>query len=91
MTRVTITIDKGICYLDCIEHSEDHDVCTIVSSVLNVILMSYPDDYEPEIYEPGHVRIMDNNASEETKAVFKAAKRTLQALAMQEPKYIKVF
>lgn len=91
MTQVTISIDRDTCYLDILEHAGNHDVCTIVSTVANVILMHYPNDFEPEIWQPGHVRIMDCHANEETKAVFRAAKKTLQGLALQEPGYIVVY
>lgn len=87
MTKVIITIHRDSVFFECESHAEDHDTCTIVSTLCNVLaVQSYP-----QVYEPGLVKIVDNSPSEATKAVFTAVEKVLREAAKQNPEYLKVY
>lgn len=92
MTKVMINIDdiSGI-FFDCQMHSGDHDACTIISTLCNVLVEEcFRQDREPTIYNPGHVRI-DMPYSDAAYEVFAAVEEVMQQAARQHPEHIKIY
>ena len=92
MTKVFMNIDEisGM-YYECIEHSGDHDVCTIVSTLSNVIVeQCYIEGHEPTIYNKGHVRV-DMPYSRDAQVVFRAVEGVMRQAAHQLPDHIKIY
>lgn len=92
MTKVMMNIDEisGM-YYECIEHSGDHDVCTIASTLSNVLVEEcFIAGHEPTIYNSGHVRI-DMPYSQQAYAVFRAVEGVFHQLARQHPENIKIY
>ena len=92
MTKVIMNIDEinGI-FFDCINHAEDHDACTIMSTLCNVLVAEcFRQDKEPTIYNKGHVRI-DLPYSEKTFEVFAAVAEAMRQAASQHPDHIKIY
>lgn len=92
MTKVMMNIDEisGM-YYECIEHSDDHDVCTIVSTLSNVIVEEcFVEGHEPTIYNKGHVRV-DMPYSKDAYTVFRAVEGVLHQVARQNPECVKIY
>ena len=92
MTKVMMSIDdiSGI-FFDCQNHAEDHDACTIMSSLCNVLVAEcFRKGKEPTIYNPGHVRI-DMPYSNDTFEVFAAVEEAMRQAAHQLPDHIKIY
>ena len=92
MTKVMINIDElsGIMY-DCLNHSDDYDVCTIMSTLSNVLVeAALRAGYEPKEYKPGHVRI-DIPAGIEATETFRTVEAVIHQVAEQHPEYIKIY
>ena len=57
MTTVTCTKKDGF-HFECVNHSGDHDTCTICSTLCNVLVCAIQlIGVMPEVYESGHVII----------------------------------
>ena len=92
MTKVMINIDdiSGI-FFDCINHADDHDACTIMSTLCNVLVAEcFRQGKEPTIYNKGHVRI-DLPYSDEAFEVFAAVEEAMKQAAKQHPDHIKIY
>ena len=92
MTKVMMNIDEisGM-YYECIEHSDDHDVCTIISTLSNVIVEEcFVEGHEPTIYNSGHVRV-DMPYSKEAYTVFRVVEGVMRQVARQHPENIKIY
>lgn len=92
MTKVFIEIDeiKGIHY-DCYNHADDHDACTIISSLSNVLVEAcFRAGHEPTEYNPGHVRIV-MPYSKEAYEVFAAVEPVIRQAARQNPEHITLY
>ena len=92
MTKVMISIDEisGM-YYECINHAGDHDVCTIASTLSNVIVeQCFIEGHEPTIYNKGHVRV-DMPYSMQAYAVFRAVEGVFNQAARQHPENIKIY
>ena len=92
MTKVMMNIDEisGM-YYECIEHSDDHDVCTIVSTLSNVIAEEcFIEGHEPTIYNTGQVRV-DMPYSKEAYTVFRVVEGVMHQAARQHPENIKIY
>ena len=92
MTKVMMNIDEisGM-YYEVIEHSDDHDVCTIISTLSNVIVEEcFVEGHEPTIYNSGHVRV-DMPYSKEAYTVFRAVEGVLHQVARQNPECVKIY
>ena len=92
MTKVMMNIDEisGM-YYECLEHSDDHDVCTIASTLSNVLVeQCFIEGHEPTIYNSGHVRI-DMPFSQQAYAVFRAVEGVFHQLERQHPENIKIY
>ena len=92
MTKVMMTIDdiSGI-FFDCMNHADDHDACTIMSTLCNVLVEEcFRSGSEPTIYNKGHVRI-DMPYSDEAFHVFRAVEGVMKQAARQQPEHIKIY
>lgn len=92
MTKVMINIDdiSGM-YYEAMTHADDHDVCTIVSTLSNVIVeQCFIEGHEPTIYNKGHVRV-DMPYSKDAYTVFRAVEGVMQQAARQHPDHIKIY
>ena len=92
MTKVMMSIDDiaGI-FFDCQNHAEDHDACTIMSTLCNVLVEEcFRQDRDPTIYNPGHVRI-DMPYSDKAYEVFAAVEAVMHQAARQNPEHIKIY
>lgn len=94
MTKVMYSINDYGLMFDCTNHSDDHDVCTIVSTLCNVLVEActrFDETFEPTIYEKGHVRIdlrmTDNTIIE----VFNSVMGVIRQAALQNPEHIKIY
>lgn len=93
MTKVILNIDESSRLMfDCINHSDDHDVCTIVSTLCNVLVAEADRiDIEPTVYNKGHVRIDIPFADQITQIVFQDVMRCIQEAEHQNPQYLRVY
>lgn len=93
MTKAIMNIDDlGSIFFDCINHAGDHDACTIVSTLCNVLVEAcFNEDKEPTIYNKGHVRIDMENASKETIAIFRTVEKVLNHASEQMPDNIQIY
>lgn len=92
MTKVMMNIDElnGI-FFDCINHAEDHDACTIMSTLCNILVETcFRADCEPTIYNKGHVRI-DMPYSDSAKEIFQTVEAVMRQAASQHPDHIKIY
>lgn len=93
MTKAIMTISPidGI-FFDCESHADNHDACTIMSTLCNVLVdATLATGDNPAIYEPGHVRIDMDYASEKTCHVFQTVWNVMKQAAEQQPDYIKLY
>lgn len=92
MTKVMMNFDEmsGI-FFDCINHADDHDACTIVSTLCNVLVEAcFRAGHEPTTYNPGHVRI-DMPSTPETLEVFRTVQFVMTQAAEEHPDFIKIY
>jgi len=93
MTKAIFQYDKGLMF-DCVNHAGDHDVCTIVSTLCGVLVIAckrFDKDFEPTIYNEGHVRIDVSRADDSLKEVFRTVEAVMKQAAKQHPDYIKIY
>lgn len=93
MTKVMMHINKsGDIMYDCQNHADDHDVCTIMSTLCNVLVeATFMANNEPTIYNSGHVRIDITDADYPTLEVFRAVMGVIKQAAEQHPDFIKIY
>ena len=93
MTKVVFNYEKnGDILFDCMNHADDHDVCTIISTLCNVLVEEcFAVDSEPTVYNPGHVRIDLYEASYPTLEVFRVVEKQIQHVAKQNPDFVKIY
>lgn len=93
MTRLILNIDKKTnIYFDCENHAEDHDVCTIISTLCNVLVAEMIRiGLSPQIYQEGHVRIEIPEAGYLTAYLFQTVKTVFEEVAEQEPKHVRIY
>lgn len=92
MTKVFMNIDEisGM-YYESINHAGDNAVCTIVSTLSNVIVeQCFIEEHEPTIYNKGHVRV-DMPYSKDAQTVFRAVEGVMRQAAHQHPDHIKIY
>ena len=94
MTKAMLNIDplnKSIMF-DCSNHADDHDACTIMSTLSNVLVESclragvYPTDYDS-----GHVRIDIEYADDKTIDTFETVFDVMKQAADQQPDHIRIY
>jgi len=93
MTKAMMVInDNGDIMYDCLNHSGDHDVCTIMSTLSNVLVQAcFRAGHEPTIYNKGHVRIDLFKADYPTIEVFRTVDAVIRKAAEQNPDYIRIY
>jgi hypothetical protein len=94
MTKVIISMgeDGGAFFFDCENHSGDHDVCTITSTLCNVVVARCQEKgYKIDEYREGHVRIAGNRCDEQTNAVLRSVLRVFEQVQEQNPGALKVY
>lgn len=92
MTTVQCSIEQNTIFFECVEHSGDHDTCTICSTLCNVLVCAVQaNGIEPEVYESGHVVIhvkpyrLSKVVFDQVKTVFMAVMNTFRALQESSP------
>ena len=93
MTKVMMNINKsGDIMFDCQNHADDHDVCTIMSTLCNVLVeATFNAGKEPTTYNPGHVRIDIYDADYSTLETFRAVMGVIKQAAAQHSEFIKIY
>ena len=93
MTKAILTIDESSNMMfDCINHADDHDACTIMSTLCNVLVQrTFDIDREPTVYNKGHVRIDISNADQETMNMFRTVYKVMEQAAESQPEYIRTY
>ena len=92
MTKVIMNIKGGSIMYDCLNHAGDHDACTVMATLSNVLVEAADRiGVEATIYNPGHVRVDIPDASAETIEVFEAVKEVIRHAAVRYPEHIKVY
>ena len=94
MTKVIISIgdDGSSFFFDCENHSGDHDVCTIASTLCNVVVQRCMDmGYEIDEYKEGHVRISGDKCDEGTNMVMRTVLKVFEEVQRQNPDHLKVY
>jgi len=83
---------NGDVMFDCINHAGDHDACTIMATLSNVLVESaYRAGKEPTVYDKGHVRVDLYNAEYPTVEVFRTVEAVMRNAAKQMPDNIKIY
>lgn len=90
MTTVTISHSWFSAFLNVEGHAGDHDVCTIISTITNMVAAALPEGVEPDIYEDGHVMIKRDAAERRVIAVTEVAETMFKELEAEYPEHIKV-
>ena len=94
MTEVMYDVhDLGLMF-DCTNHADDHDVCTIVSTLCNVLVeacMRFDNNFEPTIYEKGHVRIDLYMTDDTLIEIFDTVMGVIKQVEIQNPEHIKIY
>ncbi len=93
MTKVMINVGKdGSFFFDCENHSEDHDVCTIASTLCNVVVAGCIEKgHKIDEYKPGHVHITGDECDKETSAILRTVLSVFEQVQEQNPESIKVY
>ena len=93
MTKVMLNADDlGGVFYDCMNHSGDHDVCTVMSTLSNVLVEAcFRAGCEPTEYNPGHVRIDMEQADPMTVELFRTVGSVIEKFAKQYPDYVKIY
>ncbi len=94
MTKLIMDVrdDDSALYFECIMHVGDHDICTMVSTLCNVLVLRCDQrDYDVDIYNEGHVRINIERADAGTCAVARALLDSFMYLEEMYPDYVKVY
>lgn len=92
MTKILMNIKPDSVYMDCINHANNHDVCTIISTLCNVCVAEcIRNGISPKIYEDGHVLIDAVFADKKASEVFEAVALTLSQVAEEHPTYVRIY
>lgn len=94
MTKAIMDADplQRTIMFDCQNHADDHDACTIISTLCNVLVeATFMAGYEPTVYNKGHVRIDIPCADDKTLHLFDAVWNVMRQAADQQSDYIKLY
>ena len=94
MTNVIMDIaeDDSTLYFDCETHAGDKEVCLIMSTACNVLVLRCDKrGYDVDVCESGHVRIDIERADPETCAVARALLDLFLYLEEVYPENVKVY
>ena len=93
MTKVMYNSDplSGI-YYEVLNHADDHDVCTIISTLSKGIVEAcLQADYEPTEYSSGHVRIDMPKVDEKTLYTCNLVYKQILNVARLHPENVKIY
>lgn len=89
--RLSITREDGPLWFDCRGHAGDREVCGMVSTLLNFLVVYMSErGYTPSVYEPGHLQFDIYISDMHINRVFRAAVTTLRQLENHYPDNLKV-
>ena len=94
MTKAIMDADplQRTIMFDCSNHAGDHDACTIMATLCNVLVeATFLAGEEPALYDKGHVRIDISGADDNTLHLFNAVWNVMKQAAEQQPDYIKLY
>lgn len=94
MTKAIMDADplQRTIMFDCTNHADDHDACTIMSTLCNVLVeATFMIGGEPTIYDKGHVRIDISNADDATLHLFGAVWNVMGQASNQMQDYIRLY
>lgn len=92
MTKVMCNIRPNSVYFDCLNHAEDHDVCTIISTLCNVAVAEcIRNGIAPKVYEPGHVLIDATFTDKGAAEVFESVMLVMSQVEENNPKHVRVY
>ena len=92
MTKAIFNFNNWDIMFDCENHAGDHDVCTIVSTLCNVLVAAARKaGIEPTKYDKGHVRIDIHNAGYPTAEVFRLVEELMHSVADQYPEHVRIY
>lgn len=94
MTKAIMDADplQRTIMFDCQNHADDHDACTIISTLCNVLVeATFMAGYEPTVYNKGHVRIDIPCADDETLHLFDAVWNVMRQAEKQQSEFIKLY
>lgn len=84
--------DDSALYFECVNHAGDHDVCTMVSTLCNTLVLRCDKrGYDVEKYDAGHVRINIERADTGTCIVARALLDQFLYMEQFYPDYVKVY
>lgn len=90
--RMTITREDGPLWFDCRGHAGDREVCGMISTVLNFLVIYMSDQgIVPKIYDKGHLQFEIYASNLHINRVFRAVETTLKQLEIYYPENIKVY
>ena len=93
MTKILLIInaEEGIIHFECLDHSEDHDTCTIVSTLCNVLFAECERiGVAPKLNGPS-VKINITDPGSETIEVFQVVQKVLEECYKQNKRYMKLY
>jgi uncharacterized protein YsxB (DUF464 family) len=89
--RLEITREDGPLWFDCIGHAGDREVCGMISTLLNFLVVYMAGEGKcPSIYEPGHLQFEEYMSNKRINDVFKAVVTTLSELSVHYPDNLKI-
>lgn len=94
MTKVMMDINPLLrtIMFDCQSHADDHDACTIISALTNVLVeASMRAKASPTAYGKGHVRLDISGADDKTIYLFETVLEVMKQAADQQPDYIRIY
>ena len=94
MTKVIINTgeDGRSFFFDCENHSGDHDVCTVASTLCNVVVSRCQEKgYRIDDYRPGHVCAHGDHCDESTSAILRTVLHVFEELQEQNAGLIKIY
>lgn len=90
--RLDITREDGPLWFDVKDHAGDREVCGMISSVLNFLVIYMSELGEtPKIYDKGHLQFDLYTTNTHINRVFRAVETTLKSLEIHYPEHIKVY
>lgn len=94
MTKIMMDINPLLrtIMFDCQSHADDHDACTIVSTLTNVLVEAAIRAKScPTAYGKGHVRLDISGADDKTIYLFETVLEVMKQAADQQPDYIRIY
>ena len=92
MTKIIFNVTDKSVYVDCLQHADNHDVCTIISTLMNVLTAEcMRQGKSPAAYEPGHVLIDATFDDISAIEVFNAVYQVLSVVADEHPEHVRLY